>query len=401
MAHFKKKQKTKAINRFSTQASTENMQEDIPEIEETQGEDSMTEEIGNIDTAIEASQKAVVSREKEIGEEAEKPSGPIGLDIGTSHIVMSQNKGRNIHTVKQLNAFFTVPSSKFTKKILVENEVTFLEKDKQFYILGFSAENFANMFNTNTRRTMEKGLLSAKEEQSINVIQAIIDTLITKPDKSNEIVCFSLPGEPVDGLNSVIYHESIMKMYLNSLGYRPLSINEGLATVMAELSNDNFTGFGICMGGGMCNVCLSYLSVPVITFSLQKGGDYIDFMVGASVGEPATKIKTIKEGSLNLARAPQDRVETALDIYYVDLVSTLLNTVEKVIKSSDKIPKISKPIPIVLSGGTVLPKGFRELFEKGLKKVDMPVEISDVRIASDPLNTTAKGALVMALSEEI
>jgi len=365
------------------------------------GEKKMTEEIGNVDTAIEASHKPVVSREKEIGEEAERPSGPVGLDIGTSHIVMAQNKGKTIHTIKQLNAFFTIPYSKFTKKILVENEVTFFEKNNQFYILGYSAENFANMFNTNTRRTMEKGLLSAREDESITVLQAIISTLIKKPKNQGEIICFSMPGEPVDSGNSVIYHESIIKMYLSSLGFNPISINEGLATVMAELADDNFTGIGISMGGGMCNVCLAYLSVPVITYSIQKGGDYIDQMVGSSVGEPATKIKTIKESSLSLARAPKSRIETALHIYYDDLIHSLLHSLQDVLHSSDKIPKIAKPIPIVLSGGTVLPNGFKEHFEKVLKTVNLPVEISEVRIAEDPLNTTAKGAMVMALSEEI
>ncbi len=125
----------------------------------------MANDLENVDTAIEATKKEVVSREKEIGESAEHPKGPVGLDIGTSRIVMAQNKGKQIHTVKQLNAFFTIPYSKFTKKILVENDVSFYEKNDQFYILGYSAENFANMFNANTRRTMEKGLLSAKEEE--------------------------------------------------------------------------------------------------------------------------------------------------------------------------------------------------------------------------------------------
>ena len=93
-------------------------------------------DLENIETAMEASHKSVVSREKEIGEMAEKPSGPVGLDIGTSHIVMAQNAGRHINTVNQLNAFFTIPYSKFTKKILVENDITFYAKDDQFYILG-------------------------------------------------------------------------------------------------------------------------------------------------------------------------------------------------------------------------------------------------------------------------
>nr|MBF0221042.1 hypothetical protein [Desulfobulbaceae bacterium] len=361
----------------------------------------MPNDMENVDTAIEASKKAVVSREKEIGESAEIPKGPVGLDIGTSHIVMAQNKGRQIHTVKQLNAFFTIPYSKFTKKILVENDVSFYEKDDQFYILGFSAENFAKMFNANTRRTMEKGLLSAKEDEGITVLQSIINTLIEKNPSKGEIICFSVPGDPIDSPNSVVYHESIIKMYLTSLGYKPTSINEGLATVMSELANDNFTGIGISLGGGMCNICLAYLSVPVITYSIQKGGDFIDTMVGMSVGEKATTIKSIKEKSFSLNKPPKGRVETALEIYYIELVSSLLHSLKDVLLKTDKIPKINTSIPISLSGGTVLPVGFKELFEKTLNEVDLPINISEVRIAKDPLNTTAKGAMVMALSEEI
>ena len=61
--------------------------------------------------------------------------------------------------------------------------------------------------------------------------------------------------------------------------------------------------------------------------------------------------------------------------------------------------RIAKPVPIVLSGGTVMPSGFRERFEKMLKESSFPLAISEVRVAGDPLTTTAKGALVAALAE--
>ncbi|MBF0508648.1 MAG: hypothetical protein HQK57_06950, partial [Deltaproteobacteria bacterium] len=35
-----------------------------------------------VEKAVEASHKAVVATEKEIGEDADKPKGPVGLDIG-------------------------------------------------------------------------------------------------------------------------------------------------------------------------------------------------------------------------------------------------------------------------------------------------------------------------------
>ena len=48
-----------------------------------------------------------------------------------------------------------------------------------------------------------------------------------------------------------------------------------------------------------------------------------------------------------------------------------------------------------------MPEGFLDLFERTLGEFDLPVNISEVKISEDPLNTTAKGAMVMALSEEI
>jgi hypothetical protein len=46
-----------------------------------------------------------------------------------------------------------------------------------------------------------------------------------------------------------------------------------------------------------------------------------------------------------------------------------------------------------------MPKGFRDRFESVLRASDFPVELSEIRTAVDPLTTTAKGALVAALSE--
>ncbi|KJU86277.1 magnetosome protein Mad28-4 [Candidatus Magnetobacterium bavaricum] len=313
---------------------------------------------------------------------------------------MAQNKGTDLHIAKQLNAFFPVVQSKFTRKILTQNNVLFVEKNKLYYILGYSAESFANMFNENTRRPMEKGLLSSREDDGITIIQAIIGTIVKRPKNFGEYICFSIPGIPVDNPAFVAGYESIIKMYLGGLGYTPISINEALAIVMEELVNDNFTGIGISMGGGMCNVCLSYLSVPVITFSIQKGGDYIDAMVSRDIGEPATKIKVTKEEALDLSVLPKNRMETALQVYYMDLINTLVENIRRVISSSDNIPKIAAPIPIVLSGGTAMPKGFKDKFDEILRRSNMPIDISEVRMAKDPLNTTAKGALKMAMTVE-
>ncbi len=351
--------------------------------------------------AEQALKKEVRSKDREEGELAETPSGPVGLDIGTSHVIVAQNERRYIRTTNQLNAFFTIPHSKFARDILVKNDVFFFEQDELYYIVGYSAENFANMFDTDTRRSIKQGLLCSDEKEGITVIQAIILSLIQKPKRLGEILCFGVPGEPINGIGSVTYHESIIKMFISRMGFTPISINEGMAVVLSELAEHDYTGIGISIGGGMCNICLSYLSFPVITYSIQMGGDYIDSSAGAVVGIPATRVKSIKERELSLIAKPTDRLTTALHIFYNELIKKLQKSMERVLSASNQIPMIAKPIPIVLSGGTAMPDGFTDKFQKALSQVRLPVEISSVYLAEDPLNTTAKGALIMAMTEEI
>jgi len=323
--------------------------------------------------------------------------GPLGVDVGTSHIVIAQNKGSEIQYTNELNAFFTVPQSKVTLKTLKDNKVPFFEHENSLYILGFAAQNFANMFHADLRRPIENGIISPKEEEGVQVINSILNNMIPKASNFGETLCFGVPGEPLEGIGSVVYHEEIMKRYLGTFGYSPVSINEAMAVVMSELEDDSYTGLGISMGGGMCNICLSYLSVPVIAYSIQKGGDYINIKAAQSVGESATKLKQIKENDLDLSVVPKDRYLMALHIFYDDLINNLLNSLQTVINSSDKIPKLPKAIPMVFGGGTVAVKGFESRFNKLKKKYQIAIDISEIRVADDPLNTTAKGALKMAL----
>jgi actin-related protein len=184
------------------------------------------------------------------------------------------------------------------------------------------------------------------------------------------------------------------------MGYRAIAINEGLAVIFSELEDNNFTGIGVSCGGGMCNATLAYLSIPSIMFSVSKGGDFIDQAVGSVLNEYATRVKVLKEEVLDLSRQPKDKIERALHIYYEDLVHTLVTALKKALSRTEKLPKTDRALPIVLSGGTAKPKGFKELFEKALKAQPLPVAISEVRMAADPLTATARGALVAAMYEK-
>lgn len=324
----------------------------------------------------------------------------VGIDIGTSKIVLSEQAGSRHKFTSQTNAFITVQNSKFTRGILKQNKINHYVAGDSLIVYGDGAEVFGNMLNAETRRPMRHGVLNPKESSAIEIIKGILDDLVPEAPKEGTHLCFSIPGASQDAENSIIYHEAVLKRHLDQKGYNSRSINEGLAIVFSELEDENFTGIGISAGGGMCNVCLAFLSVPVFSFSILKGGDYIDDSVASVTGEVSTRIRHIKEEEFDFRRSPKNEIEDALCIYYDDLIKTLVQKLKGAINKTSKIPKMDKPIPIILSGGTVKPAGFLERFQSFVLKEKFPIDISHIRLAEDPLNATAKGALIAAMSEE-
>jgi len=169
--------------------------------------------------------------------------------------------------------------------------------------------------------------------------------------------------------------------------------------VYGELENTNYTGIGVSCGGGLCNVCFAYLSVPILSFSMPKAGDFIDASAASVVGERANRVRLLKEQSFFFNGNFDDKLKQAVGVYYDDMIQSLVAGLRNAFQGARNIPRLAKPIPLVLSGGSAMPRGFRDRFEKIFRESDFPIGLSEIRIASDPLNSTAKGALVAALCD--
>jgi actin-like ATPase involved in cell morphogenesis len=323
----------------------------------------------------------------------------VGVDIGTSKIVFSEKKNGKIEFKSQRNAFIAVDYSKFTEKILNQNQIRYHKIDNSLIVFGDGAEIFANMLNTETRRPMRQGLLNPRESYSIEIIKKILNEMLESSGNSGAKLSFSIPAPPKGSETDIIYHETVLQRHLTEIGYSSKSLNEGLAVIFSELEDESFTGLGISAGGGMCNVCLAYLSVPLVSFSIKKGGDYIDDATASVTGTINTRVRGVKENGFDLQKNPANDIEDALHIYYDDLIVSLVRSLKESIVQTSTALKLDRPIPIVLSGGTAKVRGFRERFEHFLNIEKIPLDISKIRIAEDPLNATAKGALIAAMHE--
>ena len=137
----------------------------------------------------------------------------------------------------------------------------------------------------------------------------------------------------------------------------------------------------------------------MLSFSIPKAGDFIDSSAAALTGERANHIRLMKEESFHLNGSQSDKIHQVIAVYYDDLIASLVAGLKEAFAKTRNMPKIGRAVPLVLSGGTAMPSGFRDRFEKALRASDLPIGISEVRMASNPLYAAAKGALVAALSD--
>ena len=319
-----------------------------------------------------------------------------GLDLGTSRIVLATLNGEDVDFSPQLNAFVDIPYSKMTEQMLARERMLYQVEGDHIYVYGNRADEFAKFLDGDTRRPMQGGLLNPSEPKNLQMIELLLGRLCGKAS-DGEKLCLSIPSAPADRGSDLIFHARSVQGICEKLGYRAKAINEGQAVIYSELKDANFTGIGMSFGGGMCNICVTYLGLPVLSIATTQAGDYIDHSAASVTGETPTTVRLHKENGFTLDGTADGSIDRALCVYYADVIETAVLALETAMAESKKLPTFPRPIPIVCAGGTAMARNFLPRLKSAIAETKLPVRISDVYLAKDPLNTTAKGALVGAM----
>ena len=336
----------------------------------------------------------------------------VGVDVGTMNIVSAQQVNKDkIETNNMRNMFIEISTDVINAQELSNTKLEYViahddnGEIETAYIIGEDAFKFAQIFGKDVRRPMSKGVISTQEIDAVDVLTLMMEKLISKGRKDGTVI-YSIPAQAVDiDTPPVLYHEKVFGKVFESLGYKSKPINEGMAIVYSNCADSQFSGIGISFGAGLTNVCCSYKGTTTLSFSVSRGGDWIDQSVADSLGISKARVTSIKERDLDLVTAfvgnkKEKRVREALQFYYSNLIEYILKVIVKYFNQQSQGLNINEDIPIIISGGTCLPKGFVDLFKEIFSKSkDFPYTISTIRQATDPLSAVAVGCLIYGLWE--
>lgn len=324
----------------------------------------------------------------------------VGLDCGTMNFVASRKAGQKIEVKRVRNAFIDLPPE--NKRMLKMSGTPFVELGGRLVVVGDAALETANFLNQDARRPMSGGVVSAGELDAQQIIALIIKEVLGGRAKNGEKCFYSVPAAAIDVAGSdITYHSRVLGKILGELGYDPQPTNEALAVVFADCVKEQFSGIGISYGSGMTNVCLGFNAMSAVEFSLARGGDWIDQLSAKAVGTTAAKICAIKEAGVDIMK-PEGREQEAIAFHIQTLVDYTIDSIIAAFAQKKSQLHISKPIPIVVSGGTSMAGGFLDKFKERfeLKRASFPIKVSEIRGAKDPLHAVGNGLLMLAQSED-
>lgn len=323
-----------------------------------------------------------------------------GLDIGTMNIVSARREGADTITNRVRDAFLDLGEE--AKRMLKLSGVNFIDRGEDgIIVVGDAAMDMANVFGREARRPLSQGLIAAGEMEALDVLGVMIKNVLGDPRAKGEACYFSVPASPVDADRDVVYHQGVFERIVTECGYTAYPSNEAMAIIYAETAKEGFSGLGISFGSGMCNLALAVVGVEGLSFSVARGGDWIDAGAAKATGSTKSRICALKEKGVDLL-APVGREQEALALYYKALIEYCIDqTAREFARIKDRFA-LPRPVPIVISGGTSLAGNFvpffEQVFEKKRKK--FPIEVSEIRHASDPMNAVARGLLIQAMQEE-
>nr|BAR34147.1 MreB-like protein [uncultured Mediterranean phage uvMED] len=325
-----------------------------------------------------------------------------GLDCGTSFYIAATED-----TVKkQRNAFLTVDGQvSQVKRMLKRQGIPFVEKAGKVHIVGQHAFNYAQIFSTSElKRPMKSGLLNPTEKDALPVLNAIIGELLGDA-KEGETCVYCIPSKPIDVQREVSYHEDVLRTIIEQYGYSVKKIEEAVAIGYEGLVDTQLTGVAISMGAGMCNIAVMYQGMTALSFSVSRGGDWVDENVAMDTGVSQAKVTSIKETSttLDLSSAnyqniyeedtDEANVLIAIRSYYGALVNYLLTNLKVQFEGVENVPNFPNPVPIVIGGGTSLVKGFLDVFNEQFDQNEFPIPISEIIHIEDAHTAVARGCL--------
>jgi len=331
----------------------------------------------------------------------------IALDVGTHEFRSLQVGGGRLIARRNRAAYSILEDTEANRGLLRQIGVTFAECEDQLLVFGNDAEKLAQLLRVPCRSLFPNGEFPSEDPPVRQMIAALMESVVGRAAESGELCAVTLPGCMKSGDDAGHRQRDFVTQLLRLQGFQSLELSAPRALVLAELGGDAFTGIGLNFGAGSSQAGLVHRGNLLAQCCVPYAGNWIDLRLAR--GQQAyfwdaqgRKFLNVQEteawkksfsGSL---REPASTREQQFADLHRGMVEFLLREAAMRFRPAMERFAISRPLPMVVAGGTARVPGFRDLVRDVLPTVSFSVPITDVRLAVENDFTIARGGLILA-----
>jgi hypothetical protein len=301
----------------------------------------------------------------------------IGLDLGATQFrSLRRHNGRLVG--RACDALYApLANTSAHRRLLERDRVPFVDGNEDLLILGPAAKEWSRLLDAPAVPLLPDGRLSAHDDAARELLAFALDAVLPAARSPGEVCCVTIPGEhlPVDASPE----RELILPHIRQCGYEPVILGQGMAIVLAELEESQFSGVGISLGASQCEFALAVSGREVARCSIPWGTS--DLPNAARIGN---------DGDLRVLSSP-----VVCDF----LVELLLESGDR-IAQHDGFRVLTQPVSLACAGGLTQARGFDQILQQAWRRAAWPIQLKGIRIAPDPTYTVARGCLIRALLDD-
>lgn len=333
----------------------------------------------------------------------------IALDIGTRHFRSLRREGGRLLGRRNLAEYVALPDTPAHRRLLERTSSSFARCEDSLLVVGQAALELAETLQLPSVPLLASGRMPEDDPLARQVVASLIDCLIPRAEDEGEPCWMTVPGAIHDP--ETVADRKFFSQLVRLKGYEPRIVPPGRSVILAELGAVGFTGLGVDIGAGAIRASIAHRGREIARTHLARGGRWIDKRLAESEDSllwdaqgnrylDLAGITRWKESRLVSVQHPISEREQRLALLYEELIGDLLAQFRVEIIQQTSVKSLPQPMPLVCTGGATQVSGFIGLMEEILQDTMFPLEISEVRCATDADYTVARGTLILGELEE-
>ena len=331
----------------------------------------------------------------------------VGLDVGSYGLRSLYCRDGMLRGRKCRTAYAVLSGSPSHQSLLKQAQVPFAVCDDSIILFGDWAVDYAGLFRVPSLPLLSEGRLPTQDPLVRQVLAALTDALLPVPRREREVCCFAMPCSSADPVHDSSEEREFFPRLARLKGYETEIISAGLATVLAELSEEGFSGIGIVFGASGCEAVLAHRGMELMRCYVGRPGNKSTGRTQHS-SEPSTRQSNVppessspRPGSSGTPTAgslsdPRNELDLAAAQSCRQLITKVAEEMAVRLEHPSLSTYRSTPLSVVCGGGLSATPGFRALAEETLRSLDLSFAIKSVRLAENCEFSAARGCLIRA-----